>query len=392
MACPSAELTSAPWQARLTAQCPIDSLETAYMQSMTPHSDSPAVTEYFRTSPSTTLWDGTLLSELKTPHHDLTARTRPIPVLCNYFHAAAMTESAQWLQTMATLELSEYERLLREDVGGFVSWVYPEATAGQIRVLSDFHHWAVWLDDLMDRRSTTETSLSACSVLESVGSTEQAVFDDLLARMRALGMDERCAGRFVQAMRLYGTSSREEVQARDDRSHFTSIPDYIANRRKSAAMPVYHSLIAWISRIDLPDELYHHPLVEMLENCCSDYSLLYNDTGSFIKEYLAGRSQGTFVRLLSEELNLSVQNTLYEVADMAVAAADDLEATSDLIETCDLPESHRAQIHFYADGLRKFVGGVNCWSNNTCRYLVGQPLVDTAATSRAGDVYQLRAR
>ncbi|MEU7167720.1 hypothetical protein AB0A70_24275 [Streptomyces morookaense] len=303
-----------------------------------------------------------------------------------------MEASARWLQEKVSLEPAEYERLLREDVGGFVSWVYPDATAGQIRTLSDFHHWAVWLDDLMDRRSTLDTSLSACTVLESVGTVELAPFDDFFTRMRAQGMSEHCAERFVQAMHLYGASSREEVRAREGRTRFSSLPDYIANRRASAAMPVYFALIAWISRAELPDEIRQHPLVVKLENCCSDYSLLYNDAGSFIKEHLAGRSRGTFVRLLSEQQNLSVQDTLYEVADMAAAAADDLETTSDLIDTCDLPAEHREQIHRYADGLRKFTGGVNHWSNRTSRYLVGQPLVNTSATSRAGDVHHLRDR
>ncbi|MFC4909166.1 terpene synthase family protein [Actinomadura gamaensis] len=346
--------------------------------------------EYLRAGSSTRLWDGTFLSELRTPRHDLTERPRPFPVQRNYFHAAALEESALWLRGVTALEPADCQRLLQEDVGGFVSWVYPDATAGQIRVLSDFHHWAVWLDDIMDRRSTADASLAACAVLESVGSAELAPFDDCLARMRALEMKGRCAERFVHALHRYGTASRVEVQARQGQSRFSSVADYIANRRLSAAMPVYYALIAWISRIDLPDEIFQHPLVVKLENCCSDYSMLYNDAGSFIKEHLAGRSQGTFVRLLSEELDLPVQQTLLEVADMAAAAADDLEAASDLIETCDLPAQQRAQIHHYADGLRKFAGGVNHWSNNTCRYLIGQPVVDTAATSRAGDVHRIR--
>ena len=63
---------------------------------------------------------------------------------------------------------------------------------------------------------------------------------------------------------------------------------------------------------------------------------------------------------------------------MAAAAVDDLEATSDRIDSCGLPVEQRLQIHLYANGLRKFVGGVNHWSNQTSRYIIGQPLVDTA--------------
>jgi hypothetical protein len=125
-------------------------------------------------------------------------------------------------------------------------------------------------------------------------------------------------------------------------------------------------------------------------NCFSDYALLYNDAGSFIKEHLAGRGEGTVVRLLSEQRGLPVQDTLYEVADMAAAAADDLESTSDLIDDCDLPVDHREAIHRYAKGLRKFAGGVNYWSNHSSRYLVGQEFVDKPGTSRSGDVYGLR--
>ncbi|MFJ7208009.1 hypothetical protein ACIQWR_31315 [Streptomyces sp. NPDC098789] len=360
------------------------------MASLTSHDPSSAQDAYLSRGPSTMLWDGTLLSELRTPRHGLTERPRPFPVQRNYFHTAAMEASATWLRGTVALETGEYERLLSEDVGGFVSWVYPDATARQIRTLCDFHHWAVWLDDLMDRKSTLATSLSACSVLESLGTSEFLPFDDTLGRMRRLGMSERCAVRFTEAMRLYGASSREEVRAREGERRFSTLADYIANRRASAAMPVYFALTAWISRVDLPEEVHGHPLVVQLENCCSDYSFLYNDAGSFIKEHLAGRGGGTFVRLLCQQLGLPVQDTLYEVADMAAAAADDLEAASDLIDDCDLPAEQREQLHRYADGLRKFTGGVNHWSNRTSRYLIGQPMGDTPATSRAGDAHGLR--
>ncbi|TDD80917.1 terpene synthase family protein [Actinomadura rubrisoli] len=358
------------------------------MHAAATHDRSSATDTYL--SSSTKLWDGSLLSELVTPRHDLSKRVRPFPVQRNYFYAAAMHHSARWLREQMAMAPAEYQRLLREDVGGFVSWVYPDATAGQIRALSDFHFWAVRLDDLMDRKTAAATSLSACALLETVGAAELAPFDDFFGRMRALGMSRRCADRFTHALRLYGASSRQEVKAREGQARFGSVSGYITNRRTSAAMPVYYALAAWISRIDLPEELYQHPVVTRLENSCSDYSLLYNDAGSFIKERLAGRSEGTFVRLLSQQQGLSVQDTLYEIADMAAAAADDLEATSDIIDGCGLPVHQREQIHRYADALRKFVGGVNHWSNHTCRYLVGQPLVDTPATSRAGDVHHLR--
>ncbi|WP_129305782.1 hypothetical protein [Streptomyces sp. L2] len=360
------------------------------MRSPSPHDAAPPDLPYREAAGSIRLWDGTPLTDLTTPRHDLATRTRPFPVQRNYFHAAAIRASARWLGQTVAMERSEYERLVREDVGGFVSWVYPEAEPAQLRALADFHHWAVWLDDLMDRRSSPATSLTACSVLESLGSAELAPFDDSFARMRSHGMQDRHAERFLHAMRLYGSSSRKEVQAREGHSRFPSTADYIANRRTSAAMPVYFALIGWISRIELPDHLYRHPLVVHLENCCSDYALLYNDAGSFIKEYLSGRTEGSFVRLLSHELDMPVQETLNEIADMAAAAADDLEAACDLIDGSGLPAGQRAQLHHYADGLRKFTGGVNHWSNHTPRYLIGQPFTDTPPTSRTGDRHHLR--
>ncbi|MCD9193437.1 terpene synthase family protein [Streptomyces albireticuli] len=354
------------------------------------HDHSLAYDTYVSQNVSPVLWDGTLLSRLKTPRHDLTKRSRPFPVQRNFFYVSAVQESARWLREAVVPPEAEYERLLREDVGGFVSWVYPDATARQIRALTDWHHWSVWMDDRMDRKAAIEASLDACTVLESVGTAELSLFEDFFRRMRMLGMSERCAERFVQTMRMYGASSRKEVKARDGMDHFTSLAAYIGNRRESAAMPVYHTVADWVSRADLSDEILQHPLVAKLENCSSDYALLYNDAGSFIKETLAGRSEGTFVRMLSEAEGLSAQEALYEVADMAAAAADDLEATSDLIDDCGLPTDQRERIHRYAGALRQFAGGVNHWSNHTCRYLVGQSLVGTAATSRAGDVHGLR--
>lgn len=349
-----------------------------------------AVDDYRTRAGTVRLWDGTVLADLVSPRHDLARRPRPFPVQRNYFHTAALEAGARWLRETVPMEGAEYDRLLAEDVGGFVSWVYPDALPGQIRALMDFHHWAVWLDDVMDRKTIPETSLQACDVLELLGTVELAPFDDFFARMRAHGLHEAHAARFLTAMRLYGASSRREVQAREGHADFSSLAHYIANRRASAAMPVYFALIAWISRVDLPTAVYEHPLVVRLENACSDYALLYNDAGSFTKEYLAGRREGTCVRLLSRELDLPVQATVYEIADMAAAAADDLESAGDLIDESDLPAPVREQVHRYADGLRKFTGGVNHWSNHTLRYAIGQPFTDTPPVSRSGDVHHLR--
>lgn len=345
---------------------------------------------YISETASSRLWDGTSLYDLETPRHDLGRRERPYPQQRNYFYATAIQGSARWLQERVAPPQAVYERLLRENVAGFMSWTYPDATPAQIRALSDFHNWSVWMDDQIDRRCTLDNSLSACSLFESLGTTALAPFDDFLARMRDLGMTDSCADRFVQAMRQYGTSSRTEVDAREGRVPFDSVADYITNRRISAAVPVYFPLMFWIARIDLPEEIHQHPIVQRLGNCANDYVSFYNDVGSFAKEHLAGRSDGTFVKLLSEENGLTVQEALHEIADMAAAAADDLETTSDRIEACDLPLQQREQIHRYAEALRKFVGGTNHWSNNTCRYLIGQTFVDTAATSRRGDTYGLR--
>ena len=83
----------------------------------------------------------------------------------------------------------------------------------------------------MDRKSTPETKSVACSVLESLARRNWPPSTTFSPRMRDLGMTERCAEWFIQAMRLYGASSRQEVEARHGQARFSSIADYIANRR-----------------------------------------------------------------------------------------------------------------------------------------------------------------
>lgn len=113
------------------------------MRPTTPHDHQPPYDAYLSEGVSTRLWDGTPLQELKTPRHDLRNRARPYPMQRNFFYAKAIEHSAQWLRQNTDPAPEVYERLLREDVAGFASWTYPDATAPQIRALSDFHSWSV---------------------------------------------------------------------------------------------------------------------------------------------------------------------------------------------------------------------------------------------------------
>jgi hypothetical protein len=339
----------------------------------------------------TKLWDGTDFEHLRVPcHHPWERRPRPYPLVRNYHHSVVRRDSNDWILSMlppANQEMAD--RITVHDTGGFMAWVYPDATRARLRVLFDFNSWAVPYDDQFDqhdhfngdadkaRRLTGQLRvLTSGQDTEDGGNTRYGrVLGDIFTRLRATGLDQTSGEAFKEVMFAFNKATLREFELRTAGRTFDSITDYVHNRRDSTAMDAYLLLIPYAMGLRLSPAVRAHPLTRALELCCSDYAGILNDVISFPAEFASGGGCH-LIRILCETHRIGVQEALYLAHDIGQTCLTDLDELTDLIDqTDDLDDQDRDDLHRYADGLRKFCAGAMRWYIETPRYNIGHEQV-----------------
>ena len=352
------------------------------------------------------LWDGTDFAQLRIPYHRPWERLpRPYPLVQNYHHSVVRQDSNEWILAMlppADQEMAD--RITVHDTGGFMAWVYPDATRAQLRVLFDFNSWAVPYDDQFDQYSHFNGDahkarqltgqlrvLTPGSDADGEGSTLYGrVLGDIFARLRETGLDESAGEAFKKVILAFNEATLREFELRTAGQTFASITDYVHNRRDSTAMDAYLLLIPYAMGLTLSSAVRAHPLTRALELCCSDYAGILNDVASFPAEFASGGGCH-LIRILCETRHLGVQEALDLAHDIGQTCLNDLDEFTDLIDLADdLGDSDRADLHRYADGLRKFCAGAIRWYIETPRYNMGHELVLKAPSTHLRDHLGLR--
>ena len=229
------------------------------------------------------LWDGTDFDHLRVPHHrPWERRPRAYPLVRNYHHSVVRQESNDWILTVlpqATQEMAD--RITVHDTGGFMAWVYPDATRAQLRVLFDFNSWAVPYDDQFDQHDHFNGDADKARQLTGQlrvltpgtpgdGNTRYGrVLGDIFARLLATGLDSTVADAFKDVMFAFNKATLREFELRTTGRTFSSITDYMHNRRDSTAMDAYLLLIPYAMGLRLSPAVRAHPLTRALELCCS---------------------------------------------------------------------------------------------------------------------------
>ncbi|KAG2099847.1 isoprenoid synthase domain-containing protein [Suillus discolor] len=156
------------------------------------------------------------------------------------------------------------------------------------------------------------------------------------------------------------------VEARDrEQGHMRSLDDYLKLRRKTIGVkPCFPILEAGI---DLPDEVFYHPVIMDLAECITDLVLIDNDMISYNKEQAVGHEGHNIISIIMFDLGLDVSGA------MAWAAHYHTEVQKRFIDgLAKVPSwgpSVDVLVKEYLDGTAMFVRGNHSWSYQTRRYL-----------------------
>ncbi|MDF5758540.1 germacradienol/geosmin synthase [Spongiactinospora sp. TRM90649] len=272
------------------------------------------------------------------------------------------------------------------DYPGFAALTHPDVPADRLAVLSDWHTWGFYYDDLFHHvhkrardlagaRAQTDRLAAIVSPAPGVAPLpanplERGLRD--LWRRTAATMPPAVRDRFAEGLADLSRSRLWElgniVQGR-----LPDPVDYVEMRRKTSGADFSTALLGHAIGVELPDEVLWSAPVRALTECFADVVGLGNDLVSYRKEITEEGEFHNGVVIAGRFFDCGPGPAAAVVADLAAArlaqferiAADDLPPLSDRL---GLDARARAGLAAFTEALRRWMAGERVWSRTTARY------------------------
>ncbi|KXN86840.1 Delta(6)-protoilludene synthase [Leucoagaricus sp. SymC.cos] len=304
--------------------------------------------------------------------------------LSDYYQVAS-TESAAWVESFHPFHGQSIEAFRDCNFSLLASLTYSPREKPIIRLACDLMHLFFVFDeytDVADKRGAQALHQAIQEILanpEKPGQQKDtcvsAIARDFWLRARALvPAGASCIRHFVDAWTSYTAAVIEEA---DDRANkrYRSFEDYMRIRKNTAGGAPTLALIEF--GLDLPDEVFDHPIVTSLRDRAETLIVLVNDIYSFIMEKSRGLAIHNGVEIVMRERNISIQEAMNWLGNYCDGLAD-----SFLIELESLPSwgaDVDARVTKYVNGLGQWVRGIDDWHFESARYF-GSAGPDTKKT------------
>ncbi|KAG2038384.1 isoprenoid synthase domain-containing protein [Suillus americanus] len=261
---------------------------------------------------------------------------------------AVSRASDQWLADVVQLVEPEIREYLDIDTGTLSAVCYPDGDAFHLQVAAEFFNWTFVIDDWMeyDVVDVQETRESCILALRDPNfDTEQLsakTGKSIFSRFRETA-GPGCTERFIHGLELYFAAVAKQVDDRAKENMYDP-QSYIALRRDLFAMKWLISILEFVARIDLPDEVVSHPVIKALEHAIGDHVALANDILSYNKEQSRG---------------LDLQGAIDYAGQMCKDAIQRFESSHEEVDR---------QVAIYVEGLQNLMVGSLHWHLNCPRY------------------------
>ncbi|KAF5349098.1 hypothetical protein D9756_009518 [Leucocoprinus leucothites] len=194
----------------------------------------------------------------------------------------------------------------------------------------------------------------------------QALFYHLLfwAHARAqVPEDASCLRHFLDTWSAYTAAV---VQEADDRANkrYRSFDDYMKIRRNTAGGGPTLALIEF--GLNIPDEVYYHPVIASLREKAEILIVLVNDMYSYPMEKSRGLATHNGVEILMRERNIPLQRAMDWLGGYCNELADGF-----LIDLKSVPSwgaNVDQRVSTYINGLGQWVRGIDDWHFESMRY------------------------
>ncbi|KAJ3576387.1 hypothetical protein NP233_g482 [Leucocoprinus birnbaumii] len=175
--------------------------------------------------------------------------------------------------------------------------------------------------------------------------------------------DASCLQHFLDTWTEYTAAV---VQEADDRAkkRYRSFDDYMKIRRNTAGGGPTLALIEF--GLDLPEEVYYHPVISSLREKAEILIVLVNDIYSYIMEKSRGLATHNGVEILIHERHITLQNAMDWLGDYCNEIAEAFLADMKSVPSWGADVDTR--VFLYIDGLGQWVRGIDDWHFESARY------------------------
>ncbi|MGI5524976.1 terpene synthase family protein [Micromonospora sp. CA-259024] len=194
------------------------------------------------------------------------------------------------------LDDAALHRLSRGVFARYAGRLYPDATEADLRVLTALFTWFFLVDDACDgpARLTPEQIRAlrngALALLHDGPRLRQAGLTGPLRRLLVLAwreprrrMPARWRLRFADAVARHLDGTWQEA-VNKEAGRRPSVDEYVELRRATSAAEVSYPLVEFAGGRQLPDPVYHHPLLREIARVGNDLLSWYNDLASLERD------------------------------------------------------------------------------------------------------------
>lgn len=271
----------------------------------------------------------------------------------------------------------EIARLREARVGRLAARTTPRASVEALEFLADWQMWLFAFDDQYCDESAIGADLARLAevvtafmrVLDRAGEPGRradpfiAALTDLRDRLATVAADTQVF-RFNNAVRGYFLAQFWEASHRAaDRP--AGLAEYQAMRRHSGAVPTCVALIDVADGFDLAAQDFCRADVRAITDMAVNVTCWANDILSYPKEAARSLKVHSLPAVLARERRLPLAGAL-----SAAAALHDQEVARYIEAEGSLRGTASAELRWYLDGLRAWMGGNFHWSLETGRYNV----------------------
>ena len=304
----------------------------------------------------------------------------PFPSQINPLVESTHTQSLAWAQHF---QLVQREKALKRFNACRFAWltdrVHPTANGPELTLVNEWLVWLFMLDDQFDDGSlrkqpermqqimrefahSLSLSMPDQEVVSSSNPLSRALLD--LWRRTYSCMHPLWRERFIQHFADYFASLYWEAQNRVSDS-IPDLPTYITKRRDLAGMPIALDLAWLVEHIDLPQDVYVHPTVQILIETTSNVVGWTNDVFSFEKELAQGENSNLVV-VAQHTYKCSQQEALDYASALITSEVERFLATRPLLPV--FTPAVEQQLQRYVQMLATWMRGNLDWSIETLRY------------------------
>ncbi|KFI22120.1 family 2 encapsulin nanocompartment cargo protein terpene cyclase [Nitrosococcus oceani] len=326
----------------------------------------------------------------------------PWPARLNPHLETARAHTKAWARAMDMIDVAQggiviwsEDDIDAHDYGLLCAYTHPDATALDLRLITDWYVWVFYFDDhfLECYKRTGDTvgarehlgrlrafmSADGAITEEPTNPVERGLADLWTRTVPARSADWRA--RFTTSTTNLLDESLWEL-ANINGNRIANPVEYVEARRKVGGAPWSANLVEYAAKAEVPAEIAASRPMQVLRDCFADGVHLRNDIFSYQRETEEEGEINNGVLVFKRFLGCSIQEAADLVNDLLTSRLQQFEHTAvtelpSLLAEHGLDPSFEAAVAAYVKGLQDWQSGGHEWHMRSSRYMNQ----DSAATT-----------